>query len=480
MFFNRTTRLRPAWPTGLTLTAALGVGLAAWSTDVRAQAAKGGAPQQLTKSAKPNDPKALALFRDVAKAYKSLSSYSDHGEFVQAMTISGKAQKQATPLKVTLVRPNKMEIDLGPVQLISDGKTMTTSVAANLKKFTQVPAPKTIDVDTFRQNPTGAMLFGGPAGPSMYVLLNLLTAPNPVDAITQLGGSLQPASAVGGKADDSAFSIAMEGGLNLLLTIEPTTKLLSEIEMKIDIKRVQATLPPGQTLTIEQFGWRSGAVSTDVAADKSFAFQPPAGFKKVESLVEQREQPGEQKYAVSGLVDKPAPNFTLTVLDGPGKTKTITKAELAGKVVVIDFWATWCGPCLMELPEIQKVVEAYAASKKDVLVVALSQDSEPDEVSEVRALVEKTLKTKNITLTGNSVGLIALDPSGSIGKAFSVEGFPTLVILDAKGVVRSAHVGYDPRGAVPFNKALGKEIDTLLEGKSLSPHGEQGKVPAGK
>ena len=42
------------------------------------------------------------------------------------------------------------------------------------------------------------------------------------------------------------------------------------------------------------------------------------------------------------LLGKPAPEFTLTVLDGPGKTRTITKAELAGKVVVIDFWATWC------------------------------------------------------------------------------------------------------------------------------------------
>ena len=72
----------------------------------------------------------------------------------------------------------------------------------------------------------------------------------------------------------------------------------------------------------------------------------------------------------------------------------MTKADLAGKVVMIDFWATWCGPCLMELPEVQKMVEAYAKDKKDVVIVALSQDSKPSELAEVRKLIEKTLESE--------------------------------------------------------------------------------------
>ena len=133
------------------------------------------------------------------------------------------------------------------------------------------------------------------------------------------------------------------------------------------------------------------------------------------------------------MLGKPAPEFTLTVLDGPGKTKTITKAELAGKVIVIDFWATWCGPCMKELPEIQKLIEAYAGSKKDVVVVALSQDDEPAELSQVRKLVEKTLSEKSFNLSKAPVGLVGLDPSKSVGDAFQLEGYPTLVILDRKG-----------------------------------------------
>jgi thiol-disulfide isomerase/thioredoxin len=233
----------------------------------------------------------------------------------------------------------------------------------------------------------------------------------------------------------------------------------------------------GTALSIQQLSWTSGGVSTQVAGNRSFAFQPPDGFTKVESLAAQGGGQ-EEKTAVSEKLGKPAPDFTLTVLDGPGKTKTISKAELAGKVVLIDFWATWCGPCLKELPEIQKLVEAYAGSKKDVLIVALSQDDQHAEISEVRKLVEKTLSDKRINLDRIPVARVALDPSNSVGRAFEVEGYPTLVIIDGKGIVRSAHVGFNPDAAEPLHKSLAKEIDAILAGKSPAGPGAEAK-PSG-
>ena len=140
---------------------------------------------------------------------------------------------------------------------------------------------------------------------------------------------------------------------------------------------------------------------------------------------------------------------------------------------MIDFWATWCGPCLMELPEVQKLVEGYAKDKKDVVIVALSQDEEPKELAEVRKLVEKTLDEKMIKLTGTPVGLIGLDPSHSVGEAFQVNAYPTVVLLDGKGIVQAAHVGI-PNGEISGVLAvLGKSIDTLLEGKPLAPKAEE-------
>jgi len=421
-------------------------------------------PPTIKAPAKPADPKAKALLEEVAKAYQALEGYSDQGEFVMSMSVAGKAQKQATPLKLALVRPNKFDLDAGPVRVVSDGKTITTAVVP-LKQFTAEPAPEKITIETFRNGPLGAALFGGPSGVPMYILANLLTSPEPLKAVDELGGSLQldPADAKG-----QTLLIDQNNGPDLRFKIDPATKLLKDVDLVIDPKMLEQAAQAGQPVKIDRLGWSAGAVSTTAAKDRTFAYEPPKGFTKVESFQKPGEGDEEQKFAVNELVGKPSPDFTLTVLDGPDKTRTLKKDELAGKVVVVDFWATWCGPCIMELPEIQKLIEELTKAKKEVVVVALSQDQEPNELAEVRKLVEKKLKDEKINLGAGPVGLIALDPSGSIGQAFQVEGLPTLVVLDGKGVVQSAHVGFSP----DIRKSLTDEIDALLAGKPLAKPGK--------
>jgi thiol-disulfide isomerase/thioredoxin len=472
MFVNRQTWNRPVNLLTFALIGALGANLGiAFPPCAQAQE-----PKLAQPGARRDDPDARALFDEVAKAYKALSCYSDQGNFVIAMTRNGKSEKQVLPLKLTLARPNKLDLDAGAVRVQSDGTTLTTAVIPS-KRYTSAPAPQKLGIETFRQGALGAVLFGGPSGPPMFVLLNLLTAADPSAALSQLGASLKRAPAppadaarkasAGGQGSNPSILIEMEQAkTGMLLTIDPATNLLSRIDMKFDTELLARGLPKGQTLSIERFGWTAGAVATELPKDRSFTYDAPKDFAKVDSLVTKQPEPVSDE-----LVGKLAPNFVLTVLDGPGKTKTISKAELAGNVVVIDFWATWCGPCLMELPEIQQLIESYANSKKRVLVVALSQDDDPSEISEVRKLVEKTLAEKKINLTGSSVGRIALDPSKSVGTSFEIEGYPTLVILDAKGIVRSVHVGFDRAAAEPLHKKLAREIDAILDGKAPSaPH----------
>ncbi len=177
---DRTTRRRYAW----WIVAALGPLLVLRPGD--AASARGqDAPASRA------DQEARDLFVEVAAAYKNLKAYSDEGRFVVASTIGGKARREARPLRLTFLRPNKLDLDAGPVRLICDGKTLTT-VVKPLKKYLTSPAPQAIGMDTFREGATGPLLFGGPAGAPTFLLLNLVAGTGPDYLLDRLGERSAP------------------------------------------------------------------------------------------------------------------------------------------------------------------------------------------------------------------------------------------------------------------------------------------------
>ncbi len=407
---------------------------------------------------------------ETAKAYKALPGYADHGKFTIGLTIDGKARNESRPMAVVFARPNKVAIDAGEVQLVGDGKQLSTTILPS-KMFMQSPENRVASV-LFDEGPLGAILLGGPTGPAVsrflnaHFVLDLLILDEPLKPLLEQSREfrLEGEAALDGVKVKIVRAVAKQGS-DILLYIDETTKLLRKVELTIDPKAA-AQKVPGVSLSDAAIAWTSGPSALDVPKEGSFRFKPLPKFAKVEPVKISQKKAGADEGEKHPLVGKPAPDFTFTMLDGPGKTKKVSKTDWKGKVVVIDFWATWCGPCMLELPEIAKVAAAYADSKKpkdkDLVIIALSQD-ENEDLADVRKLIENTLQKQDIDLERGETGKIGLDPTRKAGKAFGVEGIPTVVLIDRDGLVQSVHVGYSPDIA----EKLTAEIDAVLEGSPL-------------
>ena len=152
----------------------------------------------------------------------------------------------------------------------------------------------------------------------------------------------------------------------------------------------------------------------------------------------------------------------MTVLDPKNKTKTLTNADLEGEVVMIDFWATWCGPCLRELPEIQKLVESFQEEEgRGRHCPEPGQQAQgPGQRPQVRRVDPGK---EGHRPDGDSVGRVGLDTANTVGKPFHLEGYATVDLIDAEGLVRKVHVGFNKE----IGKTLHEDIDALLQGKVL-------------
>ena len=121
-------------------------------------------------------------------------------------------------------------------------------------------------------------------------------------------------------------------------------------------------------------------------------------------------------------VGSPAPDFTLT--DTKGKTWQL--AELRGKVVFVNFWATWCPPCREELPAMQKV-HGFMPEDRFVMLTILSND-EPAFAEALAAKIGATFP-------------ILTDPQNTAAQAYGITGVPETFIIDKQGILREKFIG---------------------------------------
>ncbi len=156
---------------------------------------------------------------------------------------------------------------------------------------------------------------------------------------------------------------------------------------------------------------------------------------------------GEGEGRDAALVGKPAPEIELDLLDG----KKFRLSEHKGKIVVLDFWASWCGPCLQVMPQIDKVTHEFADQGIELFAINLE---------ETPAKVKAALERLKLTTT------VALDSNGRVAEKYGATSIPQTVVIDRSGKVARLFVG----GGSRFGDQLRTALQAVLSDKSETNH----------
>jgi peroxiredoxin len=169
--------------------------------------------------------------------------------------------------------------------------------------------------------------------------------------------------------------------------------------------------------------------------------------KKLEFAMRERLQ-------TPALTNKAAPEFELPTLDG----NTASLADYRGKkMLVVSFWASWCGPCRLEMPVLRSFYQRHHKFENDFEILAISIDDNQKDAEEF-ANAEKLPFP------------VLLDLRSKAADAYGVEGIPVLFVIDKYGKVIYGHEGFDPTLELQLAQKLGIKIDNnemgVVDGRS--------------
>ncbi|MBR2628331.1 MAG: AhpC/TSA family protein, partial [Alistipes sp.] len=163
-------------------------------------------------------------------------------------------------------------------------------------------------------------------------------------------------------------------------------------------------------------------------------------FQNIETAKEKRLKKQRQEESLAQGVDTSTSDFTLFDTEG----NPFSLSSLRGKWVVLDFWATWCGPCIASMPHLKDYYQKYAG-KFEIIGIA----SESKEATWVKMVKDMELPWINVINPQNST------KEKDLTNVYGIEGFPTYIILNKEGKIHKEYLGAQPD--------FYKELDTILK-----------------
>jgi peroxiredoxin len=155
-----------------------------------------------------------------------------------------------------------------------------------------------------------------------------------------------------------------------------------------------------------------------------------------------------ERTSASVMISKSAPEFTLPALSGD----TVSLVDYRGrKTVVVSYWASWCGPCKVELPELREFYKRYHKGDANFEILAISIDED-------KANAEKYAAAEKLPFP------VLFDPQSKTADAYSVEGIPTMFVIDKDGKIVHAHVGLEQAVQIQLMSELGLKYSGMDTG----------------
>ena len=402
-------------------------------------------PAALGQAPKPNaddnQPKPEAVLRQMADYLAGLDAFSCRVATSMHIQAAGMNNRMESKMTVRLDRPNRLAIivEEGPMGLtmISDGKQLYQYIPM-LNRYTVTEAPGDLAELAQSEDAIGLGMMGlsgavlSEDGEACYKALMEGVTGSEYVGLEELDGA---------QCHHCRF---VQEGFSWDVWIEKGDRPLVH-KVVPDLSKQFAEM--GDAYKDAKFEYIVTISDWNVDpkfADTDFEFKPPAEAGKVESLFEGLA--GGQEEGPHPLLGEPAPPFKTVGLDD----KPIDLAAHLGKdVVMLDFWATWCGPCIQAMPEVDGVAEKFADRGLVFYAVNVQEDAET---------IKEFLKTSELDVR------VALDLDGNISQTYRAEGIPQTVLIGKDGKVQVVHVGFGDGLA----DVLSQQVEDLIAGKDLA------------
>ena len=387
------------------------------------------------------------LLARMVEVYQGATSYADQGKIRITGRLNGQNIDVPSDYMVAVQRPGKVRMQVNQGILVSDGQQTWAFLLSLANQVLHRPVAPEMSIETiFADHLVAAAMGQGPNQVYSWVPIQLILmmSNDPLEVLLQSVDDLrmdQP-DMIGLNA---CYRVrGRHSGGEIVFWIDQGTHVLRRFEFPIE--QLQRIVADGQVQNLALVAEFADANVNSQINEAAFKFEAPQGVDMVDTFLP----------PVLTILGKPAGDFSFVDLEG----KPVTAQSLAGKVVVLDFWASWCEPCRKSLPLIEEVYQQFKDNDK-VAFLAVSVDNFEDGPNGPKvedAALTETFAELKVTIP------IVRDPAREAGMKFGISNIPTSVLIGSNGEIQDWEAGV----TAEIGTRLTEKLNSLLAGESLS------------